>query len=82
MFQRLRHIFVLYRTLYKDARTPNKFRWLLWFAALYVLFPMDIIPDAIPLLGQLDDIGAVATLLTIALKVVPEWLRREAARQR
>ena len=82
MFQRLRHLFFLYRTLYKDGRTPNKFRWLLWFAAAYVLFPMDIIPDAIPLLGQLDDIGAIVTLLTLALRVVPEWLRREAGRQR
>ena len=32
-----------------------KENWLLVFAVLYVLSPIDIIPDQIPLIGQTDD---------------------------
>lgn len=36
-----------------------KRNWLLAFAVLYVLSPIDIIPDQIPLIGQTDDAALV-----------------------
>ena len=36
-------------------------------AALYMISPIDIIPDFIPIIGQLDDMLVVPTLLLYAL---------------
>jgi uncharacterized membrane protein YkvA (DUF1232 family) len=42
------------------------------FALLYVLNPLDLIPDIIPLVGQLDD----ALVLSICLSLVDQELKR------
>ncbi len=36
-----------------------KENWRLVFILLYVLSPLDIFPDDIPLIGQIDDAGVV-----------------------
>ncbi len=46
-------------------------------ALLYVLLPIDVVPDFLPLLGQLDDIGIIVLLVSIALKVIPHDLWQE-----
>ncbi len=39
-------------------------RWLLvTLSALYVLSPVDLIPDVIPIVGWLDDIGVLGFLV-------------------
>lgn len=32
-----------------------------WISAAYVVSPLDVIPDFIPVLGWLDDVGAIVT---------------------
>lgn len=39
---------------------PSWRRWLLVLAAVYVVLPFDAIPDVIPFIGWLDDLGVVA----------------------
>ncbi len=34
-------------------------------AVLYGLSPIDIIPDAVPILGLVDDIGVIATVIVM-----------------
>ncbi len=36
-----------------------KKNWLLIVALIYVLFPIDIIPDVVPIFGQTDDAAVV-----------------------
>ena len=40
-----------------DARVPRRDKWVLAAVALYLLSPVDLVPDVLPVLGQLDDLG-------------------------
>ncbi len=56
----------------RDREAPLLPRIVAVLAVLYVLSPVDAIPDALPLLGWLDDVGVVALVLA--------WVTREVAR--
>lgn len=51
-----------------DARVPRWDRWILVAVALYLLSPVDFVPDAIPVVGQLDDLGLVMWALRRLLR--------------
>ena len=59
------------RRLAADPRTPRRARWLLVALALYLANPIDLIPDFVPILGQLDDVAVAALLLGLAWRAVP-----------
>ena len=61
----------VYRLVLKDRRTPRPAKLLLWLAVGYTLLPFDLIPDFIPVLGQIDDLIIVPALVILSLKVVP-----------
>jgi uncharacterized membrane protein YkvA (DUF1232 family) len=45
---------------FKDSKTDWKPKASVAFAILYLIWPMDLIPDIAPILGWLDDIGITA----------------------
>ncbi|MGE5627644.1 MAG: YkvA family protein [Solirubrobacterales bacterium] len=50
------------------------------FAAIaigYVLSPIDLIPDFIPVIGMLDDVIIVPVLVALTLKLIPEEVLKE-----
>ena len=50
-------------------------------AASYLIWPLDVLPDIFPVLGQLDDLGVVLAALEIFLRlcpVAPAAFHREA----
>jgi uncharacterized membrane protein YkvA (DUF1232 family) len=61
-------------TLYfvaRDIRTPWYARGLAFVVVGYALSPFDLIPDAIPILGLLDDLILVPVGIWLVLKLVP-----------
>jgi uncharacterized membrane protein YkvA (DUF1232 family) len=59
-----------------DARVPRQDKWILAGVALYLLSPVDVVPDAIPVLGQLDDLGLVIWALRRLLQAAgPDVVR-------
>jgi uncharacterized membrane protein YkvA (DUF1232 family) len=57
---------VLLRRLLADDRVPRRHKVLLWLLLAYLLFPLDLVPDVIPVAGQLDD----AVVACLALRAV------------
>lgn len=53
----------LVRSLIADRRTPRSAKLALGGLLLYLLSPIDLIPDFIPGLGSLDDIAVAAVIL-------------------
>lgn len=55
---------------YKETIRNPKYRWLLIGASvLYLVSPLDIAPDFIPIIGWLDD-GIIATLLVTEISAL------------
>ena len=78
MMQKLKKIaaqlkaeFAFYRRLQQHPQTPTLAKALLWLAIAYVLMPFDLIPDFLPVIGQLDELVIIPLLLYFALKLTP-----------
>ncbi len=68
-------------TLYfvaRDPRTPWYAQGLAFVVVGYALSPFDLIPDAIPVLGLLDDLILVPAGIWLVLKLVPQNVLEEA----
>lgn len=70
--QRIRREMKVYQLVLKDPRVPWPSKWLLGLAMGYLLSPIDLIPDFIPVLGHVDDLIIVPILLALALKFIPK----------
>jgi uncharacterized membrane protein YkvA (DUF1232 family) len=57
---------------------PRRAKVALVFAGLWVLSPIDLIPEFIPLVGSLDDVVVVALALRYAARLVPREALDEA----
>jgi uncharacterized membrane protein YkvA (DUF1232 family) len=65
------------RGLWRDLRVPWYARALLGAVVVYLLSPIDLIPDFIPLLGYLDDVLIAAAGFWVAMTLIPADIRKE-----
>ncbi len=68
---------VLVRRLLGDTRVPRRRKALLGLLAAYLALPIDLVPDFIPVAGQLDDAIIVALVLRAVLRSGGEDVLRE-----
>jgi uncharacterized membrane protein YkvA (DUF1232 family) len=68
--------------LFKHPQTPRGVKWLAVGVLAYAVSPIDLIPDFIPVLGQLDDLVLVPMGIALVARLTPkplwESLLREA----
>jgi len=63
---------------YKDPRAGFLPKIIIGITLLYALSPIDLIPDFIPILGYLDDLLILPLLITLALKLIPKEVMKDA----
>jgi uncharacterized membrane protein YkvA (DUF1232 family) len=72
----LPHLTVLFKGLIGDPRVPRGSKALLVFGAVWIVSPIDLIPEFIPFLGPLDDAVVAALILRHLIKTAgPEVVR-------
>jgi uncharacterized membrane protein YkvA (DUF1232 family) len=59
---------ILFRRLFADPRVPRARKLLLGVLLGYLAMPFDLVPDFIPIAGQLDDAIVVAVVLRSVLR--------------
>ena len=74
LFAKFKKEINFYQAVLKDPRTPGLSKFFLGLAVAYVLNPIDLIPDFIPVIGHLDDLIIVPVLIFIAIKLIPREL--------
>ncbi len=55
--------------LVREPAVPGLVKIVPFVAAVYVLSPLDMVPDLLPVLGQLDDLG----LVLVAVQRFVKW---------
>jgi len=63
---------------YKDPRVGILPKLFIGLTLLYAVSPVDLIPDFIPVLGYLDDLLILPLLITLAVKMIPKEVMKEA----
>jgi uncharacterized membrane protein YkvA (DUF1232 family) len=68
---------VLFKRLARDPRVPRSRKVLLGAALAYLALPFDLVPDFIPVAGQLDDAILVAAALAYVARSTGSQLIEE-----
>lgn len=72
----MRDVYALYLAT-RDPRVPWLPKVITAIVVAYALSPIDLIPDFIPLLGQVDDLVLVPLGIAIAMRFIPSPIRAE-----
>ena len=79
---RIRVYLIALWKLFRHPETPRSARWVAIAVIAYAVSPIDLIPDFIPVLGQLDDLIIVPLGIALVVRLTPkplwESLLREA----
>lgn len=63
---------------YNDPRCPTAAKVIAVATIAYALSPIDLIPDFIPVLGQLDDLIIVPAGIALSIKLIPKEVMEDA----
>jgi len=72
------HAVTTVRRLRRDPRVPRRAKLAVVLAGLWLLSPIDLVPEFLPVIGPLDDVVVVALALRYAARCVPRDTLLEA----
>lgn len=78
----LKHISV-FRTLIRywhmahDPRTPKFVRYMIYGGIAYTVSPIDLLPDAIPGLGLVDDAAVLPGIIALSMMFIPKEVKEQ-----
>ena len=81
VLRHLPHFVRLYWRLFRDRRVSIWPKALLLLGLLYVISPVDLIPDVIPFVGELDDLVVVIAVCRMFMYMCPREVVQEHVRQ-
>jgi uncharacterized membrane protein YkvA (DUF1232 family) len=67
----------LYWRLFRHPRVSLVAKALLVLTGLYVIFPVDLVPDYLPVIGEIDDLAVVLGGLWLFVRLCPADVVRE-----
>ena len=76
LFRLINSISLIWK-LMTDKRVPFVIRMAIPLALIYVVSPIDFLPDLIPFAGRIDDLVALAIGLMVLLKLAPKKVVNE-----
>ena len=68
--------FVIFKIAFKIKNTKIKLVSMI-LSALYILSPIDLIPDFVPVLGWTDDAGALAAFAGLAFSIYSDFRKKK-----
>ena len=80
LFQIKDDVLILYYA-WKNPKTPAYVRGLLVLMTIYVISPIDIIPDYLPFLGIADDLTIVPAGILALTQLLPKQVRLESEQE-
>ncbi len=66
------------RRLRNDPRVPTRAKLAVLLAGLWLLSPIDLVPEFLPVIGPLDDVLVIALALRYAARSVPRGVLLDA----
>jgi uncharacterized membrane protein YkvA (DUF1232 family) len=67
--------------LFNDPRVQSWVKYgIPLLVVLYLVMPLDVLPDFIPILGQLDDLGVIVLGMSLMAKLAPSYVVDEHRR--
>jgi uncharacterized membrane protein YkvA (DUF1232 family) len=69
-------ILILFSAM-RDKRTPWYAKAMLGLMLAYIVSPVDLIPDFIPVIGLLDEVVLVPIAFTVIFKLIPDSVRQD-----
>ena len=64
-----------------DASTPTQVRMTMFAALTYLIMPMDLVPDLVPVAGFSDDLVALTAVISLWSSHITPELRNKARRK-
>ena len=74
---RLRQKLAFLRRLGQSPDVPRRVKLIPVLLLAYLAFPLDLVPDFIPLLGYIDDVALVLLALVLIIRVTPRAVVEE-----